>query len=161
MRCWRTCWIPSTESGSKLLPLLNKGLFFSKSTPHHCCTCNHFVAVLTATPVSARESLASSVYPLFTITHWCIACQQKCKNRQNLTPETTKTHWNHTSTISWHIITWLTKIDFSIEEWRECAVFRPLQSTTGTSGSLPGSRQLSPVAVCLAVDNCRQRYRKG
>ena len=72
--------------------------------------------------------------------------------------ETTKTHWNHTSTISWHIITWFTNTnsDFSPEERREFAVF-----TVVTRRSLPGSQQLSPEEVCLVVDNCRQKHGKG
>ena len=73
--------------------------------------------------------------------------QQNCENRPNLTPETTKTHWNHALTISWHIITWFTNSDCCIEERTEFAVFRPLQSTTVASGSLPCSRQLSPAAL--------------
>ena len=68
---------------------------------------------------------------------------KKCENQPNLTPETARTHWSHTLTISWHIITWFTNTDFRIEEWREFAVFRPFQWTVVISDSLPGFWQLA------------------
>ena len=109
-----------------------KECFLLNQTPHLCR--NRFVAVLI--PVSARESL-----PLRSIHCSPSRTDKKCGNR----PET-KTHWNHASAISWHIITWFTNSEFSIEEWREFAVFTPLQLTTVASSSLPGCRQLSPAA---------------
>ena len=82
-------------------------------------------------------------------------CKKKCENQPNLTPETTKTHWNHASTISWHIITWLTNND--LEEWREFAVFRDPPVDNCYQRKFIIIIIIIALLVCLVVDNCCQR----